>query len=51
VSFIASITVAAMLIPADGHAPTFVLFGSGLYLAGLAVHSFVGRRGQPASSR
>jgi hypothetical protein len=47
VSFIVSITVAALLIPADGHAPTFVLFGSALYLAGLAVHAVVGRRGQP----
>jgi hypothetical protein len=51
VSFILSITVAAMLIPADGHAPTFVLFGSALYLAGLVVHSVVGRRGQPVTSR
>ncbi|OBA60774.1 MFS transporter [Mycobacterium sp. 1100029.7] len=48
VSFIVAITVAAMLIPADGRAPTFVLFGSALYLAGLAVHAIVGRRGQPA---
>lgn len=51
VSFIVSITVAAMLIPADGRAPTFVMFGSGLYLVGLAVHSLVGRRGQPVTSR
>jgi MFS family permease len=44
VSFIVAVTVAATLIPADGHAPAFVLFGSALYLAGLAVHSIVGRR-------
>ncbi|BBY23716.1 putative MFS-type transporter [Mycobacterium stomatepiae] len=51
VSFIVSITVAALLIPPDGHAPTFVLAGSAIYLAGLAAHSVVGRRGQPAASR
>jgi hypothetical protein len=51
VAFIVSITVAAILIPEDGHAPTFVLFGSALYLLGLVVHSVVGRRGQPANSR
>lgn len=51
VSYIASVTVAAMLIPADGHAPAFVLFGSVLYLFGLVVHSFVGRRGQTANKR
>ncbi len=51
VAFIASITVAAALIPDDGRAPTFVLFGSVLYLVGLAVHSIVGRRGQPADNR
>jgi Major Facilitator Superfamily len=51
VAYIVSITVAATLIPDDGHAPTFVLFGSLLYLTGLAIHSIVGRRGQPANSR
>jgi len=50
VSFIVSITVAATLIPDDGHAPAFVLFGSVLYLVGLGTHSFLGRRGQPANS-
>lgn len=49
VSFIASVTVAAALIPADGHAPAFVLFGSVIYLTGLVVHSIVGRRGQPVN--
>lgn len=49
VSYIASVTVAAALIPDDGHAPTFVLFGSVIYLAGLVVHSIVGRRGQPVN--
>ncbi len=51
VAFILSITVAATLIPDDGHAPAFALFGSVLYLAGLAVHSIVGRRGEPANNR
>jgi MFS family permease len=51
VAFIVSITVAATLIPDDGRAPTFVLFGSVLYLLGLVVHSIVGRRGQPANDR
>jgi MFS family permease len=50
VSFIVSITAAATLIPDDGHAPAFVLFGSVLYLVGLGTHSFLGRRGQPANS-
>ncbi len=50
VSFIVSITVAALLIPADGHAPAFALFGSGLYLAGLAMHGVLGRRGEANSS-
>ncbi len=46
VAFIASITVAAALIPPDGHAPAFVLVGSALYLTGLGMHSFLGRRGE-----
>jgi len=50
VAFIVSITVAAALIPADGHAPAFALFGSVLYLGGLAMNGIVGRRGQPADS-
>ncbi len=51
VAFIVAITVAATLIPADGHAPAFALFGSVLYLSGLVIHSIVGRRGQPANDR
>lgn len=51
VAFIVAITVAGMLIPGDGHAPAFALFGSVLYLAGLAVHSFIGRRGEQANDR
>ncbi|MGD1256048.1 MFS transporter [Mycobacterium seoulense] len=51
VSFIVSITVAALLIPADGHAPAFALFGSGVYLTGLAMHGVLGRRGEQANNR
>jgi len=51
VAFIAAVTVAAALIPADGRAPAFALFGSGLYLAGLAMHSLLGRRGEQANNR
>ena len=51
VSFIVSITVAAVLIPPDGYAPAFVVFGTAVYLVGLVVHGLVGRRAQPAASR
>jgi len=51
VAFIVSITITATLIPEDGHAPTFVLVGSLLYLLGLVAHSLIGRHGQPAKSR
>ena len=51
VAFIVSITITATLIPEDGHAPTFVLAGSLLYLLGLVVHSVIGRRSQPAKTR
>ncbi|OBA69391.1 MFS transporter [Mycobacterium sp. 1554424.7] len=50
VAFIVSITVSATLIPDDGHAPGFVLFGSVLYLIGLAMHAVIGRRGQSTST-
>jgi hypothetical protein len=50
VAFIVSITVSATLIPEDGRAPAFVLFGSVIYLIGLVVHSVIGRRGQPATA-
>lgn len=51
VAFIVAITVSAILIPDDGRAPVFVLFGSVLYLIGLAMHGVIGRRGQPAGNR
>ena len=50
VSFIVAITVAAALIPDDGHAPAFALFASAIYLVGLLVHAAVARR-QPVNSR
>jgi MFS family permease len=43
VAFIGAITVAATVIPDDGHSPALVLAGSALYLCGLTVHSIVGR--------
>jgi hypothetical protein len=51
VAFVVSITIAALLIPDNGRAPTFVLFGSALYLLGLVVHTLIGRRAQPVSDR
>ncbi|AKN18392.1 MFS transporter [Mycobacterium haemophilum DSM 44634] len=51
VAFIVSITAAATVIPEDGHAPTFILFGSALYLVGLVIHSILSRRGLPAHHR
>ena len=44
VAFIGAITVAATVIPYDGHSPALVSAGSALYLCGLTVHSIVGRR-------
>jgi MFS family permease len=51
VSFIAAVTVAALVIPADGRSSELALAGSLLYLAGLGVHAVVARRGQPVDSR
>jgi hypothetical protein len=48
-SFIVALAFAAMVIPPDGRSPGLVLAGSAVYLAGLAVHASVARRGQPAS--
>ena len=50
-AFIGAITVAAAVVPQDGHSPALVLAGTVLYLCGLAAHSIVGRRGQPAGDR
>jgi hypothetical protein len=43
-TFIAGVTVAAAVVPADGNAPLLVLAASGVYLLGLAVHAFAARR-------
>jgi MFS family permease len=51
VAFIVAITAAGALIPDDGHAPAFALFGSVLYLVGLAAHSIIGRRGEHVDIR
>jgi MFS family permease len=44
-SFVGATAVTAALIPADGHSPALALAGAGVYLAGLALHTVVGRRG------
>lgn len=49
-SFVGATAVTAAVIPADGHSPALALTGVGIYLAGLVVHTAVGRRG-PAGHR
>ncbi|MFZ0831738.1 MAG: MFS transporter [Mycobacterium sp.] len=49
-SFVGATAVTAAVIPADGHSPALALTGAGIYLAGLVVHTAVGRRG-PAEHR
>ena len=44
VAFIAAITAAASVIPADGHSPALIVAGAVVYLCGLAAHSVVGAR-------
>lgn len=44
ISFIAATTVAAAVIPADGHSPGLVVAGSLVYLMGLAMHATLARR-------
>ena len=44
ISFIVAITLAATVIPADGHKPALVLAGVAVYLAGLASHAAIGKR-------
>jgi MFS family permease len=45
VAFIGAITVAATVIPGNGHSPALVAAGAAVYLCGLAAHSVVERRG------
>ena len=42
-AFIAAITAAAAVIPADGHSAALAVAGSILYLVGLAAHASIGR--------
>ena len=44
VSFIGASTVAATVIPADGHEPALALAGVAVYLVGLAAHAAIARR-------
>ncbi|WP_319428759.1 MFS transporter [Mycobacterium sp. RTGN5] len=44
VSFIVATTLAASVIPVDGHSSALALAGSAIYLVGLAAHATVGRR-------
>lgn len=48
-SFIAAITAAAAVIPADGRSPLLAVAGSLVYLAGLAAHARIGRPRPPAN--
>jgi hypothetical protein len=48
-SFVAAITVSATVIPDDGRSPALALAGVAVYLAGLVVHTVVGRRGPPGA--
>ena len=50
VSFVASISLAAIVIPDDGRSPALALAGTGLYLAALVLHAVIGRRGQFAGA-
>ncbi len=44
IAFIAAMTLAASVIPSDGHQPALAFAGVGVYLAGLAAHAAIGRR-------
>ncbi|ABM16810.1 MULTISPECIES: MFS transporter [Mycolicibacterium] len=46
-AFIVAISAAAFVIPPDGRSVGLAVAGVGTYLAGLAVHATVGRRGRP----
>ncbi|MGY4708421.1 MFS transporter [Mycolicibacterium sp. CBM1] len=47
VSFILATTASAAVMPPDGRAPGLALAGSVVYLLGLALHAFMGRRRTP----
>jgi len=48
VAFVGAVTVAAAIVPVNGHAPALALSGVVLYLCGLAVHAVLGRRAMSA---
>jgi hypothetical protein len=48
ISSVVAMTLAATVIPVNGHEPALVVAGSVVYLAGLAVHAVVGRRPAPS---
>jgi hypothetical protein len=50
-SFVLAVTAAAAVIPADGRSPALVCAGAALYLIGLALHAWIGRRGRPVPDR
>lgn len=47
VSFIIAVAATAAVVPPDGQAPSLIVAGSLLYLAGLAGHGLIGRRREP----
>ena len=51
VSFLAAVTVAAAVVPPDGHSPALALAGAGVYLTGLLLHTVVGRLGRQRACR
>ncbi len=50
-SFVLAVTVAAAVIPADGRSAALVCAGAVLYLVGLALHAWLGRRAKPVQDR
>jgi len=44
IAFIVAITLAASVIPADGHKPALALAGVAVYIAGLGAHAAIGKR-------
>ena len=51
IAFILAMTLAAAVIPPDGHQPALALAGAGVYLLGLAAHAALGRRSSPLGLR
>lgn len=51
VAFLVAVAAAAAVLPDDGRAPSLVVAGTLLYLAGLVAHSVIGRRREPVGAR